>query len=96
MISEKIGQIGQVVMTRGLYAASSKNKEVNSQIREAFRRYLQCDWGELDAEDKLTKAKTDYYTALYTYNTSKASLDKAMGLMVDLDVYDYWAKLGKW
>ena len=50
----------------------------------------------MDAQDKLTKAKTDYYTALYTYNTSKASLDKAMGLMVDLDVNDYWAKLGKW
>lgn len=53
MISEKIGQMGQVVMTRGLYAASSKSKEVDSQIREAFRRYLQRDWGELDAEDKL-------------------------------------------
>lgn len=50
----------------------------------------------MDAQDKLTKAKTDYYTALYTYNTSKASLDKAMGLMVDLNVDDYWAKLGKW
>ena len=50
----------------------------------------------MDAQDKLTKVKTDYYTALYTYNTSKASLDKAMGLMVDLNVDDYWAKLGKW
>ncbi len=40
----------------------------------------------MDAEEKLTKAQTNYYTSLYNYNTSKASLDKAMGIMVDLDV----------
>lgn len=64
MISEKIGQMGQVVITRGLYAASSKNKEVSSQIREAFRRYLQCDWGELDAEDKLYEQSCSGNTGL--------------------------------
>ncbi len=40
----------------------------------------------MDAEEKLTQAQTNYYTSLYNYNTSKASLDKAMGIMVDLDV----------
>ena len=39
----------------------------------------------MDAEEKLTEARTNYYTALYNYNTSKAELDKAMGIPVDLD-----------
>ena len=43
----------------------------------------------MDAEEKLTAARTNYYTALYGYNTSKASLDKAMGLPIDLDVVKY-------
>ncbi len=43
----------------------------------------------MDAEEKLTSAQTNYYTSLYNYNASKASLDKAMGLAVDLDVAQY-------
>ena len=43
----------------------------------------------MDAEEKLTSTQTTYITALYDYNTSKASLDKAMGLKVDLDVSSY-------
>ena len=45
----------------------------------------------MDAEEKLNSARTNYVTALYTYNTSKASLDKAMGIKVDLDVEPYLA-----
>ena len=40
----------------------------------------------MDAEEKLTRAQTNYYTALYNYNSSKADLDRAMGIMVDLDI----------
>lgn len=43
----------------------------------------------MDANEKLTTARTNYYTALYNYNTSKAKLDKAMGIPVDLDVVKY-------
>ncbi|MDY4697559.1 MAG: TolC family protein, partial [Selenomonas montiformis] len=43
----------------------------------------------MDAEEKLTAARTNYYTSLYNYNTSKASLDQAMGLPVDIDVVKY-------
>ena len=45
----------------------------------------------MDASEKLTSAQTNYYTALYDYNTSKASLDKAMGLPIDIDVAKYRA-----
>lgn len=40
----------------------------------------------MDAEEKLAQAQTNYYTAMYNYNTSKADLDRAMGIMVDLDI----------
>lgn len=45
----------------------------------------------MDAEEKLTLARTNYFTALYDFNTSKASLDKAMGLPIDIDVVKYQA-----
>ena len=43
----------------------------------------------MDAQEKLTSARTNYYTALYNYNTSKAALDKAMGIPIDIDVPRY-------
>ena len=43
----------------------------------------------MDANEKLTLARTNYYTALYNYNTSKAQLDQAMGIPVDLDAAKY-------
>lgn len=43
----------------------------------------------LDATEKLTEARTNYYDALYNYNTAKADLDKAMGIPVGIDVVRY-------
>lgn len=44
-----------------------------------------------DAQEKLTQARTNYYTALYDYNLNKAALEKAMGVPVDMDVPRYVA-----
>ena len=38
----------------------------------------------MDAQVKLTEAKTNYIQSLYDYNTSKAALDKAMGITVEV------------
>lgn len=43
----------------------------------------------IDAQVALTTAQTNYIQTLYDYNTGKASLDKAMGLPVDLDASRY-------
>ena len=43
------------------------------------------------ASDNLTIARMNYSTALYSYNTSKARLDNAMGVPVDLDAVRYRA-----
>ena len=43
----------------------------------------------MDAQEKLTEARTNYYNALYNYNIAKAALDKAMGIPVNLNVPIY-------
>lgn len=43
----------------------------------------------IDAQEKLTQARTNYFSALYAYNVAKASLEKAMGVPIDMDVPTY-------
>ena len=43
----------------------------------------------MDASRKLTEARSNYFTALYSYNTAKASLDRYMGVPVEIDVVRY-------
>ena len=43
----------------------------------------------MDAQNKLVEAKGEYINALYSYNVNKSSLDKAMGVKVELDVEPY-------
>ena len=40
----------------------------------------------IDAQEKLTQARTNYFSALYAYNVSKAALEKAMGIPIDINV----------
>ena len=47
--------------------------------------------GLTDAQDKLTRAKQNYLTALYQYNLSRAALEKAMGVPVAVDALRYAA-----
>lgn len=44
-----------------------------------------------DAQDKLTRAKSNYTTALYQYNLYRAALEKAMGVPVGFDPTVYTA-----
>lgn len=43
----------------------------------------------MDAQNKLVEAKGGYINALYSYNRHKSSLEKAMGVKVELDVEPY-------
>ncbi|WP_303840498.1 TolC family protein [Selenomonas ruminantium] len=51
--------------------------------------------GLTDAQDKLTRAKQNYMTALYQYNLSRAALEKAMGVPVGFDALRYAAAENK-
>ncbi|MBR6267961.1 MAG: TolC family protein [Selenomonadaceae bacterium] len=42
-----------------------------------------------DAQERLTQARSNYYTALYQYNLYRAALEKAMGVPVGFDVPSY-------
>ena len=44
-----------------------------------------------DAQEKLVRARTNYYTALYEYNLNRAGLARAMGVSVAMDVPRYIA-----
>lgn len=82
-----------------LQAAEKNIRTTNTAVAQAEEDYkiaqvrYQAGVGTnldvMDAEEKLTAARTNYYTSLYNYNTSKASLDQAMGLPVDIDVVKY-------
>ena len=39
----------------------------------------------IDAQEKLTQARTNYFSALYSYYLAKAELEKAMGVPVEFD-----------
>lgn len=46
----------------------------------------------MDAEQALISAQTTYVSALYKHNVSKASLDWAMGIKVELDVSKFYKR----
>jgi outer membrane protein TolC len=75
-----------IFTTQVAIAAAEEDFKI-AQIRYAAGVGTNLD--VMDASDKLTQAKNNYYTALYTYNTAKASLDKAMGIPVSIDVSRY-------
>ena len=43
----------------------------------------------IDAQERLTQARTNYFSAFYSYYVAKASLEKAMGVPIDIDVPSY-------
>lgn len=45
----------------------------------------------MDAQEKLTEARTNYTAALYNFHTSKAQLEKAMGVPIGIDAALYMA-----
>lgn len=77
------------IQTTQLAIASAEEDFKIAQVRYAAGVGTNLD--VMDASDKLTQAKNNYYTALYTYNTARASLSKAMGMPVSIDVTRYIA-----
>ena len=43
----------------------------------------------MDAQEKVATARNNYYNSLYTYNVSKAKLDRVIGMPVQIDVFRY-------
>ena len=45
-------RLGQTVMTRGIADQIAENAEFAAFVEKSLRRYITCDWGELDEDDK--------------------------------------------
>lgn len=75
------------IATTQVAIASAEEDFKIAQVRYAAGVGTNLD--VMDASDKLTQARNNYYTALYTYNTARASLYKAMGMPVSIDVVRY-------
>lgn len=72
-----------------IQATSATIEVAKEDYQLAQLRYIEgidTNLAVLDAQEKLTAAQNNYYNALYTYNISKAQLDKAMGIPVNIEV----------
>ncbi len=79
---------------KNIHTTSKAVEQAEEDYKIAQVRYsagVDTNLAVMDAQEKLTSARTNYYTALYNYNTSKAALDKALGIPVDIDVPRYVA-----
>ena len=72
--------------TRASVTLAEENYKI-AQVRYAAGVGTNLD--VMDASRKLTEARSNYFTSLYTYNTAKASLDRYMGVPVEIDVVRY-------
>lgn len=44
--------MGQIVLTRGVYALAVSNSNFNSFVQESLKRHSNGDWGDLCPEDR--------------------------------------------
>ena len=79
---------------------SEENIKITSAaLKQAEEQYLiykvryeegvDTNYVVMNAQEKLTQARTNYFSALYSYNTSKAQLEKAMGVPIGIDAAIY-------
>lgn len=52
ILKSTIGELGQIVITRGLNSAIEQSQEAHAEVMDALRRYMLGEWGDLGAEDK--------------------------------------------
>ena len=82
-----------------LRTAEQNIKITSSAVQQAEQQYfiaktryeegVDTNLVVMDAQDKLTQAQTNYYSALYSYNTARAQLEKAMGVPIGIDAAIY-------
>ena len=67
-------------------------KQAEEQFLIAKVRYeegVDTNLTVMDAQEKLTAARTNYYNALFNHDTSRAQLEKAMGIPIGIDAAIY-------
>lgn len=69
-------ELGEIYMTRGIDDAIRENPGFEAEVRQAFLRYLNCDWGDLcqDDIDLNTQALATGERILALYTTSEGKI----------------------
>ena len=71
-------------------AAAVKKAEESHVIAQArYEEGVDILLTVADAQERLTQARSNYFTALYQYNLYRAALEKAMGVPVSMDALIY-------
>ena len=75
------------ISTTQIAVARAKEDYHLAQIR--YTEGVGINLEVIDAQEKLTQASTNYFSALYSYYLAKAELEKAMGVPIDINVPNY-------
>ena len=70
-------------------AAVAQAEEEFSIAQVRYVEGVDTNLNVMNAQEKVVETRNNYYTALYTYNTSRAQLEKAMGVPVAIDALRY-------
>ena len=70
-------------------AAVDKAEEEFAIAQVRYVEGVDTNLNVMNAQEKVVETRNNYYTALYNYNTSRAQLEKAMGVPVVIDALLY-------
>lgn len=66
-------ELGKVVQTQSIYFKCYKDEKFSKEVKDAFERYIKCDWGDLNESDKEmndSAVENNNDRILARYNTS--------------------------
>lgn len=75
------------IETTAAAVAKAEEEFAIAQIR--YVEGVDTNLNVMNAQEKVVETRNNYYTALYSYNTSRAQLEKAMGVPVLIDALLY-------
>ncbi|MBQ3336341.1 MAG: TolC family protein, partial [Selenomonadaceae bacterium] len=70
-------------------SAVSKAEEEFAIAQIRYVEGVDTNLNVMDAQEKVVETRNNYYAALYNYNTSRAQLERAMGVPVSIDALLY-------
>ena len=70
-------------------AAVAKAEEEFAIAQVRYVEGVDTNLNVMNAQEKVVETRSNYYTAVYNYNTSRAQLEKAMGVPVVIDALLY-------
>ena len=70
-------------------AAVTESENAYEIAKVRYNEGVDTNLNVMDAQEKVAGARNNYYNSLYTYNVSKAKLDRVIGMPVQIDAFRY-------